>query len=156
MPPNSLEEVLDLQAGKLEELLGASEALQHAVIHNDHEALKSAMEKMNEAQTALGEVEQARLSVLAQEGKADATLREYIDTSQPPRRETLDSLFSRISTLVLHLKRMQEANTMLLREGLSYIQVQLSAATPKKTNAGVYGRTGTFKAFQGAALDTVG
>lgn len=156
MPQKSLEDILDLQAGKLEELLGASEALQHAVIENNQDSLKTAMERMTSVQLELSEVEQARMTVLASEGKEDLTLRDYINKSEPTRREVLDGLFSRINTTVLHLKRMQEANTLLLREGLSYIQVQLSAAVPKRASSGTYGNRGQLKTMQGLALDTVG
>lgn len=155
MPGKRLEELLDVQIEQFETLLSASEALQHAVIHNHHEDLNLAMERLSAAQQELAATEAERMALLAQEGKVELTMSQYILQAEADRREGLTGRFARISQLVKTLKDMQEANTLLLREGLSYIQAQLGAVTPKKM-ALTYTRQGKPMAPPGLSVDKEG
>ncbi len=157
MAPQAMEMLLDRQATQLEALIGASEALQHAVINNDSPALNAAMERLNSEQKALEAVERERMDLMVDEGfTQDTTMGDYILKATEDRRETLTQRYARLSNLLLNLKDMQAANTLLLREGLTYIQVQLSAMTPKHASTGLYSRQAKMVHTQGAALDTRG
>jgi hypothetical protein len=154
--PETLENILDRQLEQFEKLISASSALQTAIIKNDQKALNESMEHLARERNVLVDIEEDRMALLTGEGREALSMSEYLKKAEPERREGLSSRFTEVSYALNNLKDLQESNTMLLREGVQFVRVQLNAAIPNQQTKALYGRRGNVLAPQGKALDTVG